>query len=47
MKYKIRQEQIGDEAAIVDVIASAFEGKAFAEESDATLVDRLPWKLVG
>ena len=41
MKWKIRQEQIGDEAAIVDVIRRAFEGKAFAEENDATLVDRL------
>ena len=41
MKYKIRQEKEGDEAAIVDVIARAFEGKGFAEDSDRTLVDRL------
>lgn len=41
MKYKIRQEKEGDEAAIVDVIARAFEGKSFAEDSDRWLVDRL------
>ncbi|SMX32113.1 GNAT family N-acetyltransferase [Octadecabacter ascidiaceicola] len=41
MKYKIRQEQEGDEAAIVDVIARAFAGKSYADEGDATLVDRL------
>jgi len=41
MKFKIRQEQDGDGPAIGDVVARAFEGKSFAEESDATLVDRL------
>lgn len=41
MKWKIRQEMPGDEDAIVDVIARAFEGKSFAEESDRTLVNRL------
>jgi len=41
MKLKIRQETDADAAAIADVVARAFEGKPFAEESDATLVDRL------
>ena len=41
MKYKIRQEKEGDEAAIVDVIARAFEGKSYADERDPYLVDGL------
>ena len=41
MKYKIRQETIGDEAAIKDVVARAFDGKFYADENDALLVDGL------
>jgi putative acetyltransferase len=41
MKWKIRQEIEGDEAAITQVVSRAFEGKSYADESDAKLVDAL------
>jgi putative acetyltransferase len=41
MKLKIRKESEGDEAAIKDLVARAFEGKSYANESDAKLVDGL------
>jgi len=41
MKWKIRQEEPDDEAAIKDVVARAFAGKAFADENDALLVNGL------
>jgi len=41
MKYKIRQEKEGDENAIKDVVARAFEGKPYADENDPLIVERL------
>ena len=41
MKWKIRQEQIGDEAVIADVTRAAFAGKAYADGNE----DELPAKL--
>ncbi|MEL6959575.1 MAG: N-acetyltransferase [Pseudomonadota bacterium] len=41
MKWKIRQEKEGDEAAIRQVVERAFEGKSFADPNDVTIVDRL------
>ena len=41
MKWKIRQETDGDEAAIADVVARAFAGKVFADDDDPLLVGRL------
>ena len=41
MKYKIRQETIGDESTIKEVVARAFDGKFYADENDALLVDGL------
>ena len=41
MKWKIRQETEGDEAAIRDVVARAFDGKPYADANDAKLVDGL------
>lgn len=41
MKWTIRQEAEGDEAAIADVIARAFKGKSFADDDDPFLVDGL------
>jgi putative acetyltransferase len=41
MKWKIRQETEGDEAAITHVVARAFEGKSYGDENDAKLVEGL------
>ncbi len=41
MKYKIRQERDGDEAAIRDVVERAFAGKSFADPDDKFIVERL------
>lgn len=41
MKYKIRQEKSGDEAAIRDVVARAFEGKPYGDDNDPLIVERL------
>lgn len=41
MKWTIRQETEGDEAAITSVVAQAFEGKPYADDNDAKLVDGL------
>lgn len=41
MKWKIRQETEKDAAAIRDVVARAFEGKAFADDDDPLIVERL------
>lgn len=41
MRWKIRQEAEGEEAAIADVVARAFEGKPYADDDDPKLVGRL------
>lgn len=41
MKWTIRQEKSGDEAAIADVTRRAFEGKSYADENDAKIVGGL------
>ena len=41
MKWAIRQEQPGDAPMIAEVVRRAFEGKPFADEGDAAIVDRL------
>ncbi len=41
MKYKIRQEKEGDEAAIKDVVTRAFDGKSYADDNDPLIVERL------
>ncbi len=41
MKWKIRQEKAGDEAAIADVTRLAFKGKAFAAGNEDALPTRL------
>lgn len=41
MKWKIRQETEGDDVAITQVVARAFEGKSYGDENDAKLVDAL------
>lgn len=41
MKFKIRQEAEGDEAAIVEVVTRAFEGKPYASDDDPKIVGRL------
>ena len=41
MKWTIRQEKPGDEAAIRSVVARAFEGKPYADDNDAVIVERL------
>lgn len=41
MKWKIRQEKSGDEAAIADVTRAAFAGKSYADGDE----DELPGKL--
>lgn len=41
MKWKIRQEKEGDEAAIRDVVSRAFAPKPFADPDDELIVERL------
>ena len=41
MKWKIRQEEPSEEAAITDVVACAFAGKPYADDSDQHLVTGL------
>jgi len=41
MKWKIRQEAAGDEAAIAQVTEAAFAGKAYADGDEADLPERL------
>lgn len=41
MKWKIRQEAAGDEAAIAHVTKAAFAGKAYADGDEAELPGRL------
>ena len=41
MKWTIRQEREGDEAAIAAVVRAAFEGKPYADENDEKIVGRL------
>jgi len=41
MNCKIRQEIEGDEQAIAEVVARAFEGKPYADDNDAKIVGAL------
>lgn len=41
MKYKIRQEKEGDEAAIKNAVTRAFDGKSYADDNDPLIVERL------
>ncbi|MEN8840667.1 MAG: N-acetyltransferase, partial [Octadecabacter sp.] len=41
MKWKIRQEQTGDEAVIAEVTRAAFAGKAYANGDEDTLPAKL------
>lgn len=41
MKVKIRQELLGEEAQIAEVVARAFDGKPYAEDNDALIVGKL------
>ncbi len=41
MTWKIRQKNEGEEAAIAQVVARAFEGKPYADDNDAKIVGAL------
>lgn len=41
MKWKIRQEKTGDEAQIADLTRAAFDGKSYADGTEATIAQVL------